>query len=56
MAYVDFEELKQRVTIEQVCSWLGIALKGGPEQYRAQCPICQDGGDRAFVVTPAKGL
>jgi hypothetical protein len=53
---INFADVKAKVTVEQVCAWLGIELKSVGEQYRAQCPICQDGGDRAFVVTPSKQL
>ena len=53
---IDFGELKQRVSIERAAEMLGIKLtKSGP-QLRGPCPICKAGGDRAFVVTPAKGL
>jgi hypothetical protein len=52
---VDFAELKQRVSIEQVAAWLGARLKPHGPQLRGPCPICKAGGDRAFVITPAKG-
>lgn len=53
---IDFGELKQRVSIERAAEMLGIKLtKSGP-QLRGPCPICKTGGDRAFVITPAKGL
>lgn len=53
---IDFGELKQRVGIERAAEMLGIKLaKSGP-QLRGPCPICKAGGDRAFVITPAKGL
>jgi DNA primase len=53
---IDFTELKQRVSIERAVEMLGIKLaKSGP-QLRGPCPICKVGGDRAFVVTPSKGL
>ncbi|MGD0076205.1 MAG: CHC2 zinc finger domain-containing protein [Candidatus Binataceae bacterium] len=53
---IDFGELKQRVSIERAAEMLGVKLtKSGP-QLRGPCPICKSGGDRAFVVTPAKGL
>ena len=35
---------------------LGIKLKKSGPQLRGQCPICKDNSDRAFVITPAKGL
>ena len=56
MAYsVDFAELKQRVSIEHVASWIGAQLKPHGPQLRGPCPLCKAGGDRAFVITPAKG-
>jgi DNA primase len=51
---LDFAELKQRVSIEQVASWIGAQLKPHGAQLRGPCPICKAGGDRAFVITPAK--
>ena len=57
MSYaIDFNELKQRVTIEQAADMLGIKLTKSGAQRRGTCPICKAGGDRAFVITPAKGL
>ncbi len=53
---IDFAELKQRVGIEQVIQMLGLRVKQNGHQLRGACPICKEGGDRAFVVTPAKGL
>jgi DNA primase len=53
---IDFNELKQRVTIEQAADMLGLKLTKSGAQRRGTCPICKGGGDRAFVITPAKGL
>jgi len=53
---IDFAELKQRVNIEEAADMLGIKLKKSGPQLRGQCPICKDNSDRAFVITPAKGL
>jgi DNA primase len=53
---IDFVELKQRVSIESAADMLGIKLKKSGPQLRGPCPICKDGGDRAFAITPAKGL
>jgi hypothetical protein len=56
MAYaLDFAELKQRVSIEQVAAWIGAQVKPHGSQLRGPCPLCKSGGDRAFVITPAKG-
>lgn len=56
MPFVDFAELKTRVSIEQAAQMLGLKLTPNGSQYRGACPACQTGGDRALVVTPAKGL
>lgn len=55
-ATLSFSELKAQVSIEQVLPLIGLSLKRHQSQLRGTCPICKDGGDRAFVVTPAKGL
>ncbi len=54
MPFVDFAELKARVQIEDVIPELGLALKQRNGQWRGPCPVCQTGGDRALVITPAK--
>lgn len=53
--YVDFEDLKKRTTIEDVAQLLGLQLKKAGDQLRGPCPI-HPNGDRAFVITPSKGL
>src|SRR5271169_3160690 len=53
---IDFGELKQRVSIERAAEMLGIKTTKTGAQRRGTCPICKAGGDRAFVITPAKGL
>ena len=47
-------EVKARVKIEQVAN---LFLKLTPENgtYRANC-VCGQGGDRAIIITPAKGV
>lgn len=56
MAFVDFAALKQRVSIEQTAVLLGLNTKPTGSQLRAACPRCKEGGDRAIVITPDKGL
>ena len=56
MPFVDFAELKTRVSIEQAMQMLGLKLVPHGSQHRGACPACETGGDRALVVTPAKGL
>src|SRR5271169_6580385 len=53
---IDFGELKQRVSIERAAEMLGIKTTKSGGQRRGTCPICKAGGDRAFVITPSKGL
>lgn len=56
MPYVPFDELKTRFTIEQTTQLLGLQLKQSGQALRGPCPACGSGGDRAIVVTPAKGV
>lgn len=53
---VDFQELKARVSIEQASQLLGLTLKQDGHQFRSACPACNKGGERAIVITPAKGV
>ena len=53
---IDFVELKQRVSIERAAEMLGVKLKASGAQLRGACPVCKEGGERAFVITPGKGL
>ncbi len=55
---IDFAELKGRISIEDVAHVLLPDIKesnGEVKQYRASCPQCKAGGDRALAVTPGKG-
>lgn len=56
MPFVDFVELKTRVSIEQAVPLLGLKLTPSGAQLRGRCPVCKTGGDRTLVVTPAKNL
>jgi DNA primase len=56
MPYIDFAELKGKVSIEQVLTMLQLNLKRQGQQLRGSCPVCKSGGDRALVVTPEKAL
>lgn len=47
---VDFQELKQRISISQVVQMLGLKMKGAGAQLRGPCPACNNGGDRALAV------
>lgn len=55
-AFIDFKEVKDRASIEQVGRFLGLQLKLAGNQLRSPCPACLQGGDRALVLTPEKGM
>ena len=56
MPYTDFASLKARLSIEKVAELLGLTLKQSGQALRGPCPACSSGGDRALVVTPARGV
>ena len=56
MPFIDFAALKAAVTLDQVAELVGLTLKQEGSQFRTACPACKQGGDRAIVLTPAKGL
>jgi len=53
MSFIDFTELKEKVSIEDVISMLGLEMRESGEQLRCACPACE-GSDRSLVVTPSK--
>ena len=53
--FFDFEEVKAANPIADVAARLGLDLKKAGNQLRGPCPS-GDGGARAFVITPAKGV
>lgn len=52
MPYVDFEEVKKAVSIEDAAKWLKLDLKPSGNQFRCPCPTCGEGGERALAITP----
>jgi len=54
--FIDFAELKEFVSIEQVIGLLQLNLKHSGKQLRGCCPIHQGTDKKEFVVTPEKGL
>jgi DNA primase len=59
MSYVDFAELKAKVSITDVLGMLDVDLqrfKTHGDQLRGTCPIHDGDNPRGFVITPAKGL
>lgn len=53
MSFIDFAELKARVSIEDAVAYLNIEMKERNGQLRSSCPHC-GGADRTLVVTPSK--
>jgi len=54
--FIDFDDLKKRVTLEDAMKLLGLTMKQSNNQFRGPCPTCKDGGPRALVITPGKGF
>lgn len=53
--YIDFEEVKKTVSIEDAIARLDLDMKKNGKQFRGPCPACRSGGERALVATPEKG-
>lgn len=56
--FIDFQYVKDRVPILDAAKFLQLELKesnGEVHQYRAPCPSCKAGGDRALAITPGVG-
>jgi len=53
--FIDFAEVKSRVSIEEAAGKLGLILKPSAGKLRCACPV-HGGGDRAIVITPEKSL
>ena len=56
MGFIDYAELKTRVSIHDAIQKLRLELKPAGHQLRGFCPQCKAGGDRALVITPDKSL
>lgn len=53
MSFIDFKDIKARVTIEDAAKWLGLKMVQHGEALRSQCP--QSKGDpRELVISPRK--
>lgn len=53
--FLDFQTIKNEHPVEQVAERLGLELKKSGHQLRGRCPS-GEGGERAFVITPNKGV
>jgi len=53
--FIDFQEVKEKVSIEHVVLMLKLNVTKYGNQWRGPCPRCKGGGDRALVITEGKG-
>lgn len=53
--FIDFQQLKQEINIEDAMPLLGLQVSQFSNQMRMPCPACKSGGDRALVITKSKG-
>ncbi len=56
--FINFQDVKDRVPILDAAKFLQLELKesnGEVHQYRAPCPACKSGGERALAITPTRG-
>jgi DNA primase len=51
--FIDFAQLKERVSISQCVQMLDLRMKGN-DQLRSACPQCRNGGERALAVNISK--
>lgn len=56
MPFVDFAEIKRRVSIEEAANILNLTLKQSANQLRGVCPACGTDDNRTLALTPARGL
>ena len=56
MPYVDFKEIKSRVSIEAAANLLKLTLKKSGNQLRGACPACGNDDERILAVTPGRNL
>jgi DNA primase len=56
MPYVDFKEIKQRVSIEDAANILKLTTKKSGNQLRSSCPACKPDDERILVITPGRNL
>lgn len=54
--FIDFADVKERVSFADAVSYLSLDLKRSGNQWRGACPACNAGGDRALVVTEGRGF
>ena len=55
-ATVDFQQVKQAATPDQVMRYLGMTLKQHGDTWRGSCHLCKNSDPRAFLITDSKRL
>lgn len=56
MAFFDFDQIKQSISLTQAAELLGLELaKSGTNQVRGVCPACKGSAPRSLVITDPKG-
>lgn len=53
---VDFQQVKQAATVDQVIRYLGLTLKQHGDTWRGSCHLCKASDQRALVITTSKRL
>lgn len=54
--FVDFQEVKSKVSFASAIDLLDLQLKKSGNQWRGFCPACETGGERALVITDQRGF
>ena len=54
--FIDFAEVKAKVSFAETVALLKLDLKSSGNQWRGPCPACNAGGERALVVTEGRGF
>jgi DNA primase len=56
MHTVDFQEIKQAATVDQVIRYLNLSLRQQGDTWRGTCHLCKASDPRAFLITTSKRL
>jgi hypothetical protein len=54
--FIDFADVKAKVSFAETVALLKLDLKSSGNQWRGPCPACNAGGERALVVTEGRGF
>lgn len=56
MSFIDFDALKEQVSVEDAIFLLDLSMKKSGSQWRGECPGCRKGGPRALSITPSRQM